>query len=61
MSYKRTIEIEGPHENAVESFIHELRKQADDGQRFGIDLTIRRVKNHETSESTEFKTGSEQQ
>lgn len=43
MSYKRTIEIKGPHENAVESFIHEVRKNADNAQRYGVNLQISRV------------------
>ena len=54
MSYKRTIEIEGPNENAIESFIHEIKKQADDGSRYGVDIEIRRVDQAESDQEVEF-------
>ena len=59
MTYTRTIEIEGPHENAVENFIHTVIKNANDGQRYGVELDVRRVDNHETDESAEFSKASE--
>jgi len=54
MSYKTTIEIEGPHENAVESFVATVIKNADDGSRYGVNLKIRRVDQSDSAESVEF-------
>jgi len=43
MTYKQTVEIKGDNRNAVESFIHEAKKQADEADKFGVDISIRRV------------------
>ena len=54
MSYKTTIEIEGPHEKAVENFVHTIIKEADNGSRYGVNLSVRRVDMPESTESVEF-------
>ena len=59
MTHSETIEITGPHENAVQNFIHEMRKQADEGRRYGVDINVRRVDTVETDEPTEFKSANE--
>lgn len=41
--YSIIVEISSDHENAVENYLHEMKKQADEGQRFGVDIQIRRV------------------
>ena len=41
--YKQTIEISGENQNSVENFIHEIRKQASDAGRYGVNIEIRRV------------------
>ena len=41
--YNQTIEISGENQNSVENFIHEIRKQASDAGRYGVNIQIRRV------------------
>ena len=41
--YTQTIEISGENQNSVENFIHEIRKQASDAGRYGVNIEIRRV------------------
>lgn len=43
MSHKEVIEIEGPSKNLVEQLVNDIRKKADDGGRYDIDFSIRRV------------------
>ena len=43
MSHTITIEIEAESANHAESLLHELRKQVDDAQRYGVDVSVRRV------------------
>ena len=41
--YKQAIEISSDHENAVENFIHEVKKQANEGERYGVRIEINRI------------------
>jgi len=43
MSYTQTIEIKADAENHVENFLHEVRKQADEASRYGVEIEISRV------------------
>jgi len=43
MSHTITVEIEAESANHAESLLHELRKQVDDAQRYGVDVSVRRV------------------
>lgn len=41
--HTRLIEISADDENSVESFLNNVRKQASEGQRYGVNIKIRRV------------------
>jgi len=43
MSKKITLEIKGDHSNQVESMYHEIVKQIDDAQRYGVNVEVSRV------------------
>ena len=43
MSYTQTIQIKADAENHVQSFLHEIRKQADEASRYGVEIDVRRV------------------
>ena len=43
MSYTQTIQINADAENHVQSFLHEIRKQADEASRYGVEIEVRRV------------------
>jgi len=43
MSYTQTIQIKADAENHVQSFLHEIRKQADEASRYGVEIEVRRV------------------
>ncbi len=43
MTAKITLELKGEHSNQVESMYHEIVKQIDDANRYGVDVTVRRV------------------
>ena len=49
--YSELVKIESDHENAVENFIHEMKKQTDEASRFGVDISVTRVQ--EEAEHTE--------
>ena len=53
MSYKKTIEIEGPDENSVESFVHAVMKNAHEGSRYGVKLKVTTVETDQ-SQDVEF-------
>lgn len=44
------IEIKGP-ENSVESYVHELYKSADEGERFGVKIDIERINTEELQDN----------
>ena len=41
--YSIIVEISSDHQNAVENYLHEMKKQANEGKRFGVDISVRRV------------------
>ena len=41
--HTRIIAVSSEHENSVENFIHEIRKQADEAHRFGVEINVERV------------------
>lgn len=41
--YETYLKISGEASMQVESFVHEIRKNAADGQRFGVNLDVERV------------------
>ena len=43
MSHTQTIQIKADAENHVQSFLHEIRKQADEASRYGVEIEVRRV------------------
>jgi hypothetical protein len=55
--YETYLKISGEASMQVESFVHEIRKNAADGQRFGVNLDVERVKIEETE--TGFKKANE--
>jgi hypothetical protein len=56
--YTVTLQISGDRSNHVENFIHQVRKNADDAHRFGVDIDIRRIDNPQ-EETAEFKSAKE--
>lgn len=42
-TYSELVKIESDHENAVENFIHTIKATADDGRRYGVDISVTRV------------------
>jgi hypothetical protein len=50
--YKQTVEIEGP-ERAVEQIIHKLHTECENANRYGKDVSVRRIQ-EDTEHSTEF-------
>jgi len=51
-NYKQTVEIEG-NERTVEKVIHELFKECDNANRYGEDISIRRIP-EETEHEADF-------
>ena len=49
------LKISGEASQQVESFVHEIRKNAADGRRFGVKLEVERI-DEPATESTEFET-----
>jgi len=41
--HTRIIAVSSEHQNSVENFIHEIRKQADEAHRFGVEINVERV------------------
>jgi hypothetical protein len=57
MSDEIYLKIECDHSNGAQSFYHEIKKQARDGQRYGVNIDVERVKLEETE--TGFKKANE--
>lgn len=43
MTYSQVVEITSDNQNAVEQVINTLRKESQEAQRYGVDISIRRV------------------
>ena len=41
--HTRIIAVSSEHENSVENFVHEIRKQADEAHRFGVEIEVERI------------------
>ena len=50
--YSAIIEIKSDHANAVESFVHEIIKQADEGSRYGVNIDVTRLQESSDHEVT---------
>ena len=59
MTYRKTVEIEGPHENAVESFLNTIRKTADDGKRYGVEIQIAVIDSPKSDQKATFESANE--
>ena len=55
--YHRVIKISGT-EQAVEQAIHELKKESDNAQRYGVELSVERL-DVESGNPAEFNSGDE--
>ena len=53
------LRISGDAPNHVESFIHEVRKSAAEGQRYGVNLDVEKVELPEENDDAEFEKASE--
>lgn len=48
--YETYLKISGEASMQVESFIHEIRKNAADGQRFGVNIDVERIELQEDTD-----------
>lgn len=53
------LRISGDAANHVESFIHEIKKNAADGQRYGVTLDVEKIDLPEENEESGFEKASE--
>jgi len=53
MSHTIKLEITAESQNHAESLVHEIRKQADEASRYGVDVSIDRIP-EETEHEADF-------
>ena len=51
MTHVRYLKISGDASQQVEQFIHEIRKQQDDAQRYGVNISVTRVELDEADDA----------